>query len=666
MPRSLVLGNGNLLATLDSHLHLRDFYFPYVGMEDHTAYGNFHHIGFYVNGKFSWISDGSWDISINYAKETLVGDSVARNDALQISVHFEDFVYTTHNIFFRKLTLTNLSDYDQEVRVFFHHDFYLYGDKQKDTAQFEPTLNSILHYRGKRYFLVGGQWDKNGNGNPLQNGIDQYTVGKSNYSGKEGTFRDAEDGYLEGNAIDQGSVDSTIRFSDQIKSGKEKTLFCWVAAGTCYSEIKKCHDRVVEMGPQKIMNHTSQFWNHWVDRTNMNFYNLPDAIQKLYKQSLLIIRTQIDNRGAILAATDSDIMSTNRDNYNYMWPRDGALTAIALSEAGYGVPSSQFFTFCQEVLTQEGYLQHKYNPDGSVGSSWHPKIKDGEIQLPIQEDESALVLVALQKHFEQFNCVDLVQKYFNGLVLKIGYFLCTYIDKKTGLPLPSYDLWEQNRAISAYTVACTIAGVHAATVLSRVTGHYESADFFEKAEKKMKKAFEKYFYSQKNGSFLKSVQIQKGKIIQEDSTIDASVMFLFLLGILPPDDPRIVSTMKAVDTHLKVSGNIGGYARFQGDSYHFDYGSGNHEWYPGNPWIITTLWKAEYIIMKAEKENDLQEAIDILQWVTNRATSSGILPEQVHPVDGRHLAVAPLTWSHATFVHTTLLLLKKLQKFSNE
>jgi GH15 family glucan-1,4-alpha-glucosidase len=103
MPRSLVLGNGNMLATLDSHLQLRDFYYPYVGMEDHTAFGNVHRVGFYASGKFAWISDGSWQISIDYDTDTLVGKATAKNEHLQLSVLFEDFVYTTHNIFSENL-----------------------------------------------------------------------------------------------------------------------------------------------------------------------------------------------------------------------------------------------------------------------------------------------------------------------------------------------------------------------------------------------------------------------------------------------------------------------------------------------------------------------------------------------------------------------------------
>ena len=51
-------------------------------------------------------------------------------------------------------------------------------------------------------------------------------------------------------------------------------------------------------------------------------------------RSLLVLRTQIDNGGAIVAANDSDIMQFSRDTYSYVWPRDGALVADSLDLAG--------------------------------------------------------------------------------------------------------------------------------------------------------------------------------------------------------------------------------------------------------------------------------------------------------------------------------------------
>ena len=49
-----------------------------------------------------------------------------------------------------------------------------------------------------------------------------------------------------------------------------------------------------------------------------------------------------------------------------MWPRDGALVAYALIKSGYSDITKRFFQFCSDVVSKEGYLLHKYNPDRSL------------------------------------------------------------------------------------------------------------------------------------------------------------------------------------------------------------------------------------------------------------------------------------------------------------
>lgn len=641
-----------MLATFDEYLQLRDFYYPYVGMEDHTTYNHFHRVGFFIDGRFSWLNDGSWEIHIDYEEDSLVGKSTAVNKNLHISVLFEDFVYTTSNIFFRKLNITNNSEREREIRVFFAHDLHLYGDKMQDTAQYEPALNAILHYRKHRYFLISGRWEHG-------SGLDEYSVGKSEYMGKEGTFRDAEDGTLEGNAIEQGSVDSAIRFSEKFAPGEQKVLYQWIIAGKKYEEIYSGLDRILELSPKIIFEHTRDFWKKWVGKKEFKFEGIPPEITRFFKRSLLIIRTQTDKAGAIVAANDSDIIKFNKDTYTYMWPRDGSLVAMALSDTGYEAIVRDFLFFCEKLITKDGYVLHKYNPDGSVGSSWHAKIKNGEIQLPIQEDESALILLALQKYHENFENIEVVQKLYDGIVLKIGKFLTKFVEEKTGLPLPSYDPWEEHRAVFTYTTSCTYAGLKAATELAEETGHYSDAKRFDEYAERIKKAICTYLYSEKDQRFYKRVMVRDGKITEEDSTIDASLSFIWKMGVLPVDDPRVDNTMQAISDHLRVHSEIGGIARYTGDAYHFDFEHVSWNEVPGNPWIITTLWEADYRMMRAKSRKDLEKTLEALFWAMKMASTSGILPEQVHPYTGKPLSVAPLTWSHATFVSSVLLYEKR-------
>ncbi|MGH8069483.1 MAG: glycoside hydrolase family 15 protein [Candidatus Entotheonellia bacterium] len=118
-----------------------------------------------------------------------------------------------------------------------------------------------------------------------------------------------------------------------------------------------------------------------------------------------------------------------------------------------------FYQFCAKAITREGYFLHKYRPDGSQGSSWHPWVLDGNRQFPIQEDETALVVWALWQHFETYRDVEFIKPLFRPLITSAADFIVRYRDQGTGLPLPSYDLWEERRGILSFTCAAVYGGL---------------------------------------------------------------------------------------------------------------------------------------------------------------------------------------------------------------
>ena len=145
-------------------------------------------------------------------------------------------------------------------------------------------------------------------------------------------------------------------------------------------------------------------------------------------------------------------------------------------------------------------------------------------------------------------------------------------------------------------------------------------------------------------------------------TCDASAYALFAFGVLPADDPKVAATMGRMGRKLWVKAGGGGLARYEQD-YYFRV-SDNFEQVPGNPWVICTLWLADWYIASAKKPADLKSAVDLLEWATLCALTTGVLPEQVHPFTLAPLSVAPLTWSHAQFVTTACAYLDKLTEFS--
>jgi oligosaccharide amylase len=653
MPRDIPVGNGSLLVNFDSNYQLRDLYWPHVGLENHTA-GHPFRFGVWVDGGFSWVSQDDWQRSLEYEPATLVTNVNLVNNKLGLRLIVKDVVDFHENLYLRQITVHNNRDQEREIRLFFSHDFHIGGYEVGDSAYYEPERKSLFHYKGKRWFLINAAKELQGK---TDLGLDQWAVGTKEINGQEGTWRDAEDGWLSGNAVAQGSVDSTGALHLLVPGQGEAQGRYWIAVGEDFDAVIRINRNIRERGPDTYLERTRQYWKLWADKEPDDALGLSPELTNLYRRSLLVVRSQIDNDGAIIAANDYDITTFARDTYSYMWPRDGALVSAALIDAGYSEVTRRFFEFCHNVITPEGYLLHKYTPDGALASSWHAWYRDGQKQLPVQEDESALVLWALWKHFERFRDVEFVKPLYRGLIIRVANWLMSYRDENDGLPLPSWDLWEERRGVLGWTVASTWAGLQAAGNFAEAFGEAHLAARYRKAAEEIKAGVEKQLWRPDLNRFVRMINRREDGNWDVDTALDSSLFGLWYFGMFPADDSRIVSTMKAIQDHLWIKTEVGGVARYENDYYH--QVSDDKTNVPGNPWFICTLWLAEWQIAIANSTDDLKPALDILNWTARHTLQSGVMAEQVHPYSGAPLSVSPLTWSHATFVLTIRELLAK-------
>jgi GH15 family glucan-1,4-alpha-glucosidase len=357
-----------------------------------------------------------------------------------------------------------------------------------------------------------------------------------------------------------------------------------------------------------------------------------------------------------------------RDTYSYVWPRDGALVAHALDMAGYPDTTRKFFQFCADVITPAGYLLHKYNPDKSLASSWHPWVGQptgpgqgqlvlGRPQLPIQEDETALVVWAMWRHFQRYRDIDAVKPLYGRLVRKAADFMVSYREPHTQLPAPSYDLWEERRGIFTFTCAAVVGGLKAASAFASAFGDEEHAQRYGTAAHEIKAAMDAHLWRPDLGRFARMINVREDGSLEVDAVIDASLYGCFAFGTYAPEDSKVEATMKAVRDRLWVKTAVGGVARYENDYYHAV--SQDKQNVPGNPWFICTLWLALHQIAKAKSAEELKEALQILEWVDSRKLPSGVLAEQVNPYTNAPISVSPLTWSHATLVEVVQSYLEK-------
>ena len=649
MPRDIPVGNGSLLVTFDEWYRIRDIYFPHVGKENHSE-GHPFRFGVWAEGEFSWISDAGWRRELGYMKDTLVTDVRLRHEKLALEIVSNDAVDVHSNLFLRQLVIRNLSHAPREVRLFFHQDFYISESKVGDTAYYDPETSALVHYKGARYFLVN-----------TDTGVEQFATGRKDFQGAEGTWRDAEDGSLAGHAITEGSVDSTIGRALFLEAGAEAELFYWIAAGTSYHEVAALNQLARRTHPRELIRRTSDYWRAWVNKNEIDFGNLGSDVIALFKRSLLIVRTQIDKGGAIIAANDSDVTLRASDHYSYLWPRDGALVAYALDLAGYSNITRSFFDLCGRIVTDEGYFLQKYNPDGTLASGWHAwwDASARRKLVPIQEDETALVVWALWNHYDEFRDIEFARELYHTLVTRAADFMKSFRDPQTHLPEASWNLWEDRRGVHTFTCAAVVGGLRAASKFATLFGDAERASGYESAAAEVREAMKNLLYREELGRFARSLMPRGDGGFEIDATIDASLFGLFYFKAFEADDPIVAATMRAVEERLCAKTEIGGVARYEGDGYMRV--TNDESQAVGNPWFICTLWLAEYRIASARTLEELERSVELLEWTVKRALPSGVLAEQVDPLSGAPLSVSPLTWSHATVVSTIMAYLRKLE-----
>lgn len=649
MPRALVLGNGRMLVNFDNKLNMRDLYYPRVGMFNHIL-GHKNGLGVWVEGEFDWVDSPGWKRSVGYEEESLVGISTAYSEQLGIALAIRDAVHFRDDVYLKVIRIANLRPSYREVRLFFTHDFCVDESDIGDTTFYDPGSDALVHYKRDKWFLMSGR--------AQDQGIFQYANGTKRFAGAEGTWRDAEDGWLEGNPIAQGSVDSCMSFRVELEPLGERTLHYWIAAGRDLEDVRRLHRRVRREGVEQLLESTRVYWQSWLAKKRWDFKDLSPQAAELFKRSLLVIRTQIDRGGAILAANDSDILHFNRDHYSYVWPRDGALVAYALDSAGYSELTREFYRFCRRVISPGGYLWHKYHPDGSVGSSWHPWTAESGPQLPIQEDETALVLFALWHFYERERDLDFVESLYAPLIKPAADFMVNYRDRKTGLPLESYDLWEERRGVFTFTASAVWAGLRAAAGFARLFGDDEGEEKYQRAAQEVRDGVLEHLWVEKLGRFARGLAYGDERIVL-DTTLESSIYGIHAFGLLPADDPRVKSTILQIEEGLWVPGSVGGVARYERDYY---FARLSHAEAPGNPWFICTLWIADWYIATARTKADLARPREIIEWCVRRALPSGLMSEQLHPATGEPLSVAPLTWSHSTYLLTVLKYIRAMRE----
>jgi len=637
MARSVVLGNGGLTVGLNESGLVHDFYYPYVGLENlTTARSEPHRIGVWVDNEFSWIDSSEWKKVVDFNDDALISNISTINNRLQVQLHLGDFVDAKYDIFARNIRIRNLSDQKREIRLFFHQAFQISADGRADTVMYVPDGHYIMDYKGRCSILAYAE---------SASGVlfDQYAVGNAGIEGKEGTFRDAEDGKLSMSAVEHSSVDSTLRMSIIMEAGDVEDVHYWLAVASSQTELEKLHNLMLGIGFEIRKTATLRHWHDWMNIAENKINHLAPHYKSAIKKSLLTIKAHTDNGGGIIASCDSSIYNYGRDYYSYVWPRDGAFAIWPLIKLGYTSEAKKFFNFCKSIMHDDGYMMHKYQPDRAIGSTWHPLIHGKSRELAIQEDETASIIFMLGEYLKYSGDQVFIDSVFEKMVRPMAEFMCRFVDESTGLPHASYDLWEEKFLTHTYTTANTYAALIVAAEMADSRGFSSDAIRWKSIATMLNENAYKLF-NEDEGHYIKGYLLGANNEISTDTTLDVSSFF----GVETFDygtEEHKTATLQAIERDLlDISPSLGA-ARYEDDNYF-----ASNPKYKGNPWYVTTLWLAQHYA----RSGDTDKAMKYIDWALSNTTASGLLSEQISPKDSKIVGVTPLVWSHAELVNTIL------------
>lgn len=599
-------GNGRLLLTQNEDGEWNELFYPYPGLFQHLREVR---LGIFDVGrsKFSWLRRGG-DLSLE--QRHLAGPPgnlpASRWTAPGLSLIVQDQIHPNHDLIIRTVRIR--TDEPKELRLFSYHSLNIAESMYQETAYLDAGAATVVHYKRGFYFRFLSQ--------PAYT---RAVCGQHTLRGLRGTYVDAEDGMLGGGTVSHGAADSAMQWDFATTAGGEKTIRVFVALGTSPESAARLAEYVRAGDPGRFEREAEAFWRAWVVRHPPDVKDgLSPKVQELYQASALVMRHLVAENGSILASPDTRSLALGGDSYTYCWMRDGGYVSKAMDEAGLYDNAGRFLRFATRCQSRDGSFLHRFFPDGAIGSTWHPPPF-------LQIDQTGTVIAAIWHHFKRQGDLDLLLEFW-PTVKSAANFLAWFRDASTGLPRPSYDLWEEVEATHTYSTAVVIHALERAARIAAELG--KEPNRWRVASQEIHTAALEHLWDAPHERFLR-------RIDPRDDRLDSSVLVALKLGLLDWADSRCRAIVDQVESRLWTKG-VGGLARYEGDEY---YG---HE----NPWVICTLWLAEARL----NLGDRGRCRELLEWVADRATPTLMLPEQVDPASGEARSATPLTWSHATYV----------------
>jgi alpha,alpha-trehalase len=471
------------------------------------------------------------------------------------------------------------------------------------------------------------------------------------YGGLAAEWEYAGPGYNEARAKSEG-IDLSLRLVTDLRLGFEgprararTTLHegevAFVALGWSEHEIPKSYEEA-----SAWLTRTMRFWQEWLKHGSF-----PDHPWRTYLQrSALTLKglTYAPTGAMVAAATTSLPEAPGGDrnwDYRYSWIRDSTFMLWALYTLGFDEEANDFFYFIADMAeAEEGQLQIMY---GIGGES---RLEEQELEHLTGYDGARPVRIGNGAY-------DQDQHDVWGAVLDSIYLhtrsrdqlpdrLWPIIKRQVETALkrwrePDRGIWEVRGDPKHFTsskMMCWVAADRGAR-LAEIREDVAAAARWQAAADEI------------HADICEHGVDERGVFVQhyETTALDASLLMAPLVRFLPPDDPRIRSTVLAIADELTENGLVLRYRVGQTDD-----GFASEE----GTFTICSFW----LVSALAEIGEVARARALCERLLSFASPLALYAEEIDAMSGRHLGNFPQAFTHLALINAVVHVIRAEQQ----
>jgi GH15 family glucan-1,4-alpha-glucosidase len=384
---------------------------------------------------------------------------------------------------------------------------------------------------------------------------------------------------------------------------------------------------------------TDQFWKSWAARCT---YEGPwrDAVVR----SLLTLKalTFAPTGGIVAAATTSlpEVLGGSRNwDYRYCWLRDATFTLEALMRGGFFAEALAWRDWLLRAVAGDvSRLQIMYGPSGERRlDEWEvPWLSGYEGSTPVRIGNAAAGQFQLDVYGEVMSALyasACVEGAHNGAVWGFQLALMEFLEQ--GWSEPDDGIWEVRGPRRHFTYSKVMAWVAVDRAIKTLEKWPELggplARWRDLRERIFVETCEKG-YNQEVGAFTQ---------YYGSDQLDASILRMPLVGFLPHDDPRVISTIDAVSRELLDDGLV---LRYRAKSDGAVDGLAGRE----GAFLACSFWLIDCLHLIGRT----QEAERLFARLMELRNDLGLMSEEYDVVARRLIGNFPQAFSHVALVNS--------------